>query len=61
MTITTMVTYPYMSYSDKHWMLMFVIWVERWSTLIEDKDLRIKIGKAAREKAEREFSLDIVV
>lgn len=29
--------------------------------LIEDKDLRIKMGKAAREKAEREFSLDNVV
>lgn len=29
--------------------------------LIEDKDLRIKMGKAAREKAEREFSLDKVV
>lgn len=29
--------------------------------LIEDKALRIKMGKAAREKAEREFSLDKVV
>lgn len=29
--------------------------------LIEDKGLRIKMGKAAREKAEREFSLDKVV
>lgn len=29
--------------------------------LIEDKDLRIKMGKTGREKAEREFSLDKVV
>ena len=29
--------------------------------LIEDKDLRIRMGKAAREKAEREFSLNKVV
>ena len=29
--------------------------------LLEDKDLRIKMGKASREKAEREFSLEKVV
>ena len=29
--------------------------------LIEDKDLRIRMGKASREKAEKEFSLDNVV
>ena len=29
--------------------------------LIEDKDLRVKMGKASREKAEREFSLEKVV
>jgi glycosyltransferase involved in cell wall biosynthesis len=34
---------------------------EKLRILIEDKDLRIKMGKAAREKAEREFSLDKVV
>ena len=34
---------------------------DKLRVLIEDKDLRIKMGKAAREKAEREFSLDKVV
>jgi glycosyltransferase involved in cell wall biosynthesis len=34
---------------------------EKLRILIEDKELRIKMGKAAREKAEREFSLDKVV
>lgn len=34
---------------------------EKLRILIEDKNLRIKMGKAAREKAEREFSLDKVV
>ena len=34
---------------------------EKLRILIEDKDLRIKMGKAAREKAEREFSLEEVV
>lgn len=34
---------------------------ERLRILIEDKDLRIRMGKAAREKAEREFSLESVV
>ena len=29
--------------------------------LIEDKDLRVKMGKASREKAEKEFSLENVV
>lgn len=29
--------------------------------LIEDKDLRVSMGRAAREKAEREFGLDSVV
>ena len=29
--------------------------------IFEDKDLRIKMGKAAREKAEKEFSLEGVV
>lgn len=34
---------------------------EKLRILIEDKDLRIKMGKAAREKAEKEFSLEGVV
>ena len=34
---------------------------EKLRILIEDKNLRIKMGKAAREKAEREFSVDKVV
>ena len=29
--------------------------------LIEDKELRVKMGKASRDKAERAFSLDLVV
>jgi glycosyltransferase involved in cell wall biosynthesis len=29
--------------------------------LIEDKELRIRMGKASREKAEREFNLEKVV
>ena len=29
--------------------------------LIEDKDLRLRMGKAAREKAEREFSIEEVI
>lgn len=35
--------------------------VDKLRILIEDRDLRIKMGKAAREKAEREFTLDTVV
>ncbi len=34
---------------------------EKLRILIENKELRIKMGKAAREKAEREFSLENVV
>lgn len=34
---------------------------EKLRILIEDKDLRIKMGNAAREKAEREFALEGVV
>ena len=34
---------------------------EKLRILIEDKDLRIKMGKAAREKAEREFSIEKVI
>ena len=34
---------------------------EKLRILIEDKDLRIKMGKAAREKAEREFSIEQVI
>lgn len=34
---------------------------DKLKQLIEDKDLRVKMGLASREKAEREFSLDIVV
>ena len=34
---------------------------EKLRILIENKDLREKMGRASREKAEREFSLDIVV
>jgi glycosyltransferase involved in cell wall biosynthesis len=34
---------------------------EKLRVLIEDKELRVKMGKAAREKAERDFSLDKVV
>jgi N,N'-diacetylbacillosaminyl-diphospho-undecaprenol alpha-1,3-N-acetylgalactosaminyltransferase len=29
--------------------------------LIEDKELRVRMGKASREKAEREFDLEKVV
>ena len=35
--------------------------VEKLRLLIDDADLRQKMGKAAREKAEREFSLDVVI
>ena len=35
--------------------------VEKLRLLIEDADLRQKMGKAAREKAEKEFSLDVVI
>lgn len=34
---------------------------ERLRILIEDKALRIKMGRAAREKAEREFSIEHVI
>ena len=34
---------------------------EKLRILIEGKDLRIKMGKAAREKAEREFSIEQVI
>ena len=34
---------------------------EKLRTLIEDKDLRIRMGKASRERAEKEFSLENVV
>jgi glycosyltransferase involved in cell wall biosynthesis len=34
---------------------------EKLRILIEDKDLRIKMGRAAREKAEREFNIEDVV
>ena len=34
---------------------------EKLQILADDKELRIKMGKAAREKAEREFSLERVV
>ena len=34
---------------------------EKLKLLIDNKDLRIKMGKASRAKAEREFSLDMVV
>lgn len=35
--------------------------VEKLRLLIDDAALRLKMGKAAREKAEREFSLDVVI
>lgn len=35
--------------------------VEKLRLLIDDAALRQKMGKAAREKAEREFSLDVVI
>lgn len=35
--------------------------VEKLRLLIEDADLRQKMGKAAREKAEKDFSLDVVI
>ena len=35
--------------------------VQKLRILIEDKALRIRMGKAAREKAEREFSIDEVI
>ena len=35
--------------------------VEKLRVLIDDADLRQRMGRAAREKAEREFSLDIVI
>lgn len=34
---------------------------EKLRILIEDKELRVRMGKAAREKAEREFSLEKVI
>ena len=34
---------------------------EKLKVLIEDKDLRLKMGRAAREKAEKEFSVDDVI
>ena len=34
---------------------------EKLVTLIEDADLRLKMGKAARAKAEREFSIETVI
>lgn len=34
---------------------------EKLQILIEDKDLRVKMGKAAREKAEREFPIEEVI
>ena len=34
---------------------------EKLRILIEDKDLRIRMGKAAREKAEQEFALEKVI
>ena len=34
---------------------------EKLRILIEDKELRIKMGRASRQKAEREFSIDDVV
>ncbi|MBO6253228.1 MAG: glycosyltransferase family 4 protein [Bacteroidaceae bacterium] len=35
--------------------------VEKLRLLIDNADLRQKMGKAAREKAEKEFSLDVVI
>ena len=35
--------------------------VEKLRLLIDDAALRQKMGKASREKAEREFSLDVVI
>jgi glycosyltransferase involved in cell wall biosynthesis len=34
---------------------------EKLGILIENKELRVKMGKASREKAEREFALEKVV
>ena len=34
---------------------------EKLRILIENKDLRVRMGKASREKAEREFALEKVV
>ncbi len=34
---------------------------EKLRILIEDKELRVRMGKAAREKAEREFSIEKVI
>ena len=34
---------------------------EKLRVLIDDSNLRQKMGKAAREKAEKEFSLDVVI
>lgn len=34
---------------------------EKLSILLDDKQLRTRMGKASREKAEREFSIDIVI
>ena len=33
---------------------------EKLKTLIEDKELRVKLGRASREKAEKEFSIEDV-
>ena len=38
-----------------------VVLAEMLRILFEDKDLRLKMGKASREKAEKEFSLESVV
>ena len=35
--------------------------VEKLRMLIDDAELRRKMGKASREKAERDFSLDVVI
>ncbi len=42
---------------------MITIWLHQGqrSFSIGNADLRQKMGKAAREKAEREFSIDIVI
>ena len=38
-----------------------VMLAEKLRQLIENQSLRIRMGKAAREKAEKEFSIDTVV